>query len=360
MADDEINTDTTCRPTGNIILRPYQEAAREATWAYWQNGGGNPLVEIATGGGKSLVIGEMVRRLMASASRRILILTHTKELIEQDVKALRAVWPDAPVGICCTGLGQRNTDAPIVIGTIQSVYRDPKALGQRNLVIVDEAHRISRGREGMYLTTLTVLREIYPAMRVAGFTATPYRLDSGRRDEGEGRLFDCIAYSYDIGEAISDGWLVPLVSKSTSTQIDTSGVARRGGEFVAGQLEDAADIEEVVAAACDEIVAYGSDRRAWLCFCAGVRHAEHVRDALRERGIAAEMVVGKTPHRERDATFAAFRAGDIRALCGADVFTTGFRRADGGPDRDVAADIVEGPVRPNVGARFEAGLPRRI
>src|SRR5260370_2164735 len=108
MADDRNKNDTICRPTGSIVLRPYQEAAREATWTYWQNGGGNPLIEIATGGGKSLVIGEMVRRLMAGVSRRILILTHVKELIEQDVKALLAVWPEAPIGICCAGLGHRN------------------------------------------------------------------------------------------------------------------------------------------------------------------------------------------------------------------------------------------------------------
>jgi DNA repair protein RadD len=324
MADDRNKNDTICRPTGSIVLRPYQEAAREAAWTYWQNGGGNPLIEIATGGGKSLVIGEMVRRLMASASRRILILTHVKELIEQDVKALLTAWPGAPVGICCAGLGQRNVDAPIVIGSIQSVHRDPKALGPRNLVIVDEAHLIPAKGEGMYVRTIAALRELYPQMRVVGLTATPFRLDSGRLDEGDGRLFDRVVFTYDVGEAIADGWLAPLVGKPTATEIDTSGVARRGGEFVAGALEDAADIEAVVAAAADEIVTHGRDRRAWLCFCTGVRHATHVRDALRERGIAAEMVIGGTPRRERDAIFAAFRSGAIRSLVGCGVFTTGF------------------------------------
>jgi hypothetical protein len=32
--------------------------------------------------------------------------------------------------------------------------------------------------------------QINPDMRVVGFTATPYRTDSGRLDEGEERLFD--------------------------------------------------------------------------------------------------------------------------------------------------------------------------
>jgi DNA repair protein RadD len=55
-----------------------------------------------------------------------------------------------------------------------------------------------------------------------------------------------------------------------------------------------------------------------------VRHAEHVRDALRERGIAAATVTVKTPAEERGAIIAAFRAGTLRALTNVNVLTTGF------------------------------------
>jgi DNA repair protein RadD len=42
-----------------IILRPYQHTAIEALYAYWRDGGGNPLVDMATGTGKSVIIGEL-------------------------------------------------------------------------------------------------------------------------------------------------------------------------------------------------------------------------------------------------------------------------------------------------------------
>jgi DNA repair protein RadD len=99
-------------------------------------------------------------------------------------------------------------------------------------------------------------------MRVAGFTATPYRLDSGRLDEGEGRLFDRIVHSYGLGDGIRDGWLSPLTARATAAEIDVRDVSPRGGEFVAGELERAADQDDLVEAAADEIVARGSGRRS--------------------------------------------------------------------------------------------------
>jgi DNA repair protein RadD len=101
-------------------------------------------------------------------------------------------------------------------------------------------------------------------------------------------------------------------------------VAIRGGEFVPGALEDAADDEKVVAAAVDEIISCGQDRRSWLLFCCGVRHARHVRDVLASRGVSTAAVTAETPDYERDAVIAAYRAGEIRALTNVNVLTTGF------------------------------------
>ena len=50
----------------------------------------------------------------------------------------------------------------------------------------------------------------------------------------------------------------------------------------------------------------------------------HVRDALRERGIACEAVFGETPQDERERIIADFRAGHIRCLVNVMVLTTGF------------------------------------
>ena len=170
------------------------------------------------------------------------------------------------------------------------------------------------------------LRALVPPgdMRVAGFSATPFRLDSGRLDEGEGKIFDDVVFDYGIGQGIRDGWLSPLTSKATGAEINISGVGRRGGEFIIGELERAADDNAVIAAACDDIVARGANRRSWLVFCCGVAHAHHVGRRATMRGVSCRVVTGETPLPERADSIATFKAGMVRCLVNVNVLTTGF------------------------------------
>ncbi|MDR7037430.1 DNA repair protein RadD [Methylobacterium sp. BE186] len=309
-----------------IQPRAYQLETIQALLDYWRDGGGNPLVDLATGTGKSVCIAGLIDEVLAEyPDMRVLSLVHTRELVEQNVKALLRVRPGAGIGINAAGLGRRDRHQKILFASIQSVYReDGYSLGPRDLVLIDEAHLLPKKGEGMYRQLIDRLRERVPDLRVAGFTATPYRLDSGRLDEGEGRIFERIVYSYGIGDAVADGWLAPLVSKKTLTGMDVSGVARRGGEFVEADLQRAVDRDDVTDGACDEIVAMGEGRRSWLAFCSGVDHAFNVRDALRRRGVACETVTGETPTAERDRIIQSFREGRIRCLTNAMVLTTGF------------------------------------
>ena len=246
-------------------LRPYQQNALHALSAFWHSGGGNPLIAMATGTGKAVVIAFLIRQLLSDYPKlRVLVTAPNRELIDQDISELRKVWPDAPIGINCDGLGFRDTKTQILFVSINSIYRNPKAIGPRELIIIDEAHFIPHRDQGMYRATLTALRELVPDLRVVGLTATPYRLDSGHLCEGEGHLFDSVVYEYGIAQGIRDGVLAPLSSKATKATIDVSGVGRRGGEFIADQLEAAAIRVDVVERACDEIANYqGGAARGW-------------------------------------------------------------------------------------------------
>jgi DNA repair protein RadD len=236
------------------------------------------------------------------------------------------LWPDAPIGINSVGIGQREWDVPIIFAGVQSVWRNAGRLGQRHLVLIDEAHLVPHDGDGMYRRLLSELRALAPAggMRIAGFSATPFRLDSGRLDEGKGKIFDDVVFDYDVGRGIREGWLSPLTSKATRIEINVNNVGRRGGEFIAGELERAADDNAVIAAACDEIVARGVDRKSWLVFCCGVLHAHHVCNTLRMHGIACQVVTGETPPAEREDSIAMFKAGTVRCLVNVNVLTTGF------------------------------------
>lgn len=308
-----------------IKLRVYQGDSIDAVFSYWAQGGGNPLIDMATGLGKSVVVAKINRDILARYPKmRILNLVHVQELVEQNFTALIRLWPDAPAGVYSAGLGRRDAHHRIAFASIQSVFRRARELGPRDLILIDEAHLVPKSGEGMYRTLIEALREQTPDMRVMGLTATAYRLDSGRLDTGDDRLFDEIVYTYGVGEGIEDGWLAPLTCRAAEVEIDVSSVGKRGGEFISGALEAAADTDELVRATAFEIAERGKERRSWLCFCSGVKHAQHVAEALQELGYEAAFVTGETPKDERRRLIADFRSGKLRALTNAQVLTTGF------------------------------------
>lgn len=307
-------------------LRPYQRAAIDSLYDYFSGSVGNPLVVMPTGTGKSVVIGGFVREAISAwADTRIVVLTHVKELIAQNFQALLRAWPGAPAGIYSAGLSRRDIHAQILFAGIQSIHRHAAKVQRCDLVLIDEAHLLGRGDSGMYRAFLHDLNEINAGLlKVVGFTATPYRLDSGMLHEGKGRLFTDIAYEVPVLDMIQHGYLSPVVPKATATQLDVAGVGTRGGEFIARDLESAVDRDDVTRAAVAEIVQHGQGRGSWLIFCSGVDHARHVRDAVREHGVSAETVTGDTPGPERDGILAAFKAGRLRCVTNANVLTTGF------------------------------------
>ncbi len=307
-------------------LRPYQRNAIDALYDYFGASTGNPLIVMPTGTGKSVVIAGFVRdAVCAYPETRILMLTHVKELIQQNFMALLRTWPEAPAGIYSAGLSRRDLHSQILFAGIQSIHKRAGQVQRCDLVIVDEAHLISRTDGSMYRAFLADLQRINGgAVKVVGFTATPYRMDSGLLHEGKDRIFTDIAFQLPMLDMVEQGYLCPVVPKHTATQLDVAGVGTRGGEFIAGQLEAAVDQDHITEAAVGEIVQHGAERGSWLVFCSGVGHARHVRDAIRRHGITAETVTGDTNPAERDQFLAAFKAGRIRCLTNANVLTTGF------------------------------------
>ena len=306
-------------------LRDYQQAAIDALYAYFSESDGNPLVVLPTGAGKSVVIAAFVRGVFERwPGQRVLILTHVKELIEQNHDRMQAIWPDAQAGIYSASLRRRDIFDPIIFAGIQSVHRKANELGHFDLVIVDECHLINTKNDGMYRRFLDALRQINPALKVIGLTATAFRTGSGDITYGEQHIFHDVAYELSIQTLLDKGHLAPLVSKQTDAAISLEGVHIRQGEFVAKELEAVADQEELTRSAVAEIIRYGASRRSWLVFCSGVRHAKHVQEELQRQGIEAGCVTGDTPKTEREAMLEDYKAGRLRAMTNANVLTTGF------------------------------------
>lgn len=327
-----------CRDSGMITPRQYQLEAIDSVFDYWSNEPGSPLIELATGCGKSLVMAEIVRRLIEGwPDMRVVVATHVAELIEQSYVELIGIWPMAPAGIFSAGIGRRDYRAQVLFAGIQTVHNKIDLIcGKRtvgdtvvydhpvDVLFVDEAHLIPKSADTMYGRFIAGLRARNPDLKLVGLTATPFRLDSGRLDEGDDKLFDRIIYKYGVGEGIRDGYLAPLSSKATEIGFDLTGVGKVGGDYNQGKLQAAVDKSDVYEAAVAEIIAKGKDRRSWLIFGAGVDNAIHIRDAIRRHGITCETVTGDTPKDERRRILEDFKAYRIQALTNNSVLTTGF------------------------------------
>lgn len=315
--------------------RSYQIEAVQSVWGYFQNNGGNPVIAMPTGTGKSVVIARLLQSIYgAFPNQRVMLLTHVKELIAQNYEKLRMVWEFAPAGIYSAGLGLKQQGFPITFGGIASVAKRWAAFGHIDLVLIDEAHLVSPSEATMYQSFLNGLRSINPMLKVIGLTATPWRLGHGHITDPvvlpngteEPSIFTDVCFDITgiepFNKLIAEGFLLPLVPKATRTVLDVDGVHMRGGEFIEKELQTAVDKDDITLAALQEAMELGHDRRKWLIFAAGTDHADHIGDMLNTLGVPTGVVHSK--REGRDKTIADFKAGRLRAVVNNNVLTTGF------------------------------------
>ncbi len=283
--------------------------------------------------GKSLVLAKIASDAVQQWNGRVLILAHVKELLEQNADKVRRLCPDIKVGMYSAGLKKRDTNTPVLVAGIQSIYKRACELDSFDLIVVDEAHLISKTGDGMYRQFLADCKVINPHVRVIGLTATPFRLDSGMICSAE-HFLNHVCYEIGIKELIRDGYLSPLISKAGVNRADFGNLHVRAGEFVSEEVESLVNDDALVSAACAEIVELTADRRAVLIFASSVAHGLRVVEVLRKiHDIECGFVTGETPIHERDELLSRFR-GDaptpliktepLRFLCNVNVLTTGF------------------------------------
>lgn len=307
-----------------ITLRPYQEDVKTAVYDHLRSRQDNPCAVVPTAGGKTPIMASICKDAVGLWGGRVLILAHVKELLEQTAEKLSVVCPEIGFGIYSAGLKRRDTDHPVIIASIQSVYKRACELDRFDLILIDEAHLISPDSESMYQHFLADARIINPEVRIVGFTATPYRLKSGSICTVEG-ILNHICYEVGVRELIRDGFLCPLISKAGRAKVDTSELHIRGGEFITDEVEALMDKDSLVQSAVSEIIQYTTDRNACLIFASSIQHGKHIVDVLAdEHGVECGFVCGETPAIERDLTLARFKTGKLKYLCNVNVLTTGF------------------------------------
>lgn len=205
-----------------ITNRPYQKTAIKSLVEWLNKKHRRGLLVLATGTGKTRVSISFCDILMRNDwAKNVLFLADRTALVNQAHKNYEALLPNVSMAVLSEEK-EPDMQARIMFSTYQTMinYIDKEekkfSVGRFDLIIIDEAHRSVFGRYGAIFNYFDSL--------LIGLTATP-------RDEIDRSTYELLQldngspnYSYDLDEAVADGYLIPYETLQYHSKIMESGI----------------------------------------------------------------------------------------------------------------------------------------
>jgi superfamily II DNA or RNA helicase len=306
-------------------LRDYQNTAvNSALQSLEEND--STLIVMPTGCGKTVVFASIIERWKKG---RIMVLAHREELIAQAAEKIRSVTGEEPD----IEMADRRADsgmwgrARVVVSSIQTQIAGTPPRMQRfnpsdfSLVIVDEAHHAVADSYQRVINH-------YSGAKVLGVTATPDRAD----EAALGQVFDSVAFCYELSDAITDGWLVPIHQTSVAiASLDYSEVRVTAGDLNQADIARVQSGERVLHEMVAPIVDMAKKRRTIIFATPGSVKGEDFKISERMTEIlnryspeSARRVSMDTPKDERRQILRDYRDGRFQFLVNVGVLTEGF------------------------------------
>lgn len=305
-----------------MILRDYQSKGSGLILEAFKESQSTLLV-LPTGGGKTVIFADVIRRMHP---QRAIVVAHREELIFQAREKIEAI-----TGLACEiEMGQlvacsnKNTLPDVIIATVQTqiagngtkrMHRfDPMDFG---LLIIDEAHHAV---SPSYIQVIDHYKQ-NPNLKILGVTATPDRAD----EKALGKVFESVAFDYEIIDAINDGWLVPITQRMvTVDSLDYSEVRTTAGDLNLGDLDRVMTSEDNLQGVSGASIEIIGSRRT-IVFTVSVAQAEMCCSIFnRHKAGCAEWICGETNKDMRRHILREFSMGNIQIVCNCGVLTEGF------------------------------------
>ena len=304
-------------PSGRIALRDYQiDTIRKFRDGLIDTG--RAQIVMATGLGKTVVMAEVVADLLRDGlvpERRILVLAHTRNLVDQ---LERQFWYQLPKWVPThrlTDVEEPSHWNGITFATIQSANSKIGRLPEFGLILVDEAHHIGAST---FRSTVHALR---PSM-LGGVTATPWRGDRFDIDN----ILGPPLVSLGISEGLRLGFLTDVDYRLLADNVDWKLVQSLSrNRYSVSQLNRQLIIptRDHEAARIILRVFRETNRRAGIIFSPSASHARSFAAMLRLHGLKAESILSAESPRERDRVMSRFAAGELEMAVTVDLFNEG-------------------------------------
>lgn len=299
-------------------LRPYQAGAFQAVMDSIEETG-KALLVLATGLGKTVIAGEVIARfLRRHPQERVLVVAHTKELVEQ---LERALWYHIDKGTrtqLLTGDHKPDDLRGITCATVVSAVAYVRAGYRPGLVVVDEAHHVAES--GHFAELLDQLADV-PQL---GVTATPWRGD--KYDIRQ--RFGPPSYTLGIEDGMRLGYLAEVRYRLFADNIDWDFVREASRfRYTIRDLNARLFLPERDEAICEELAETWARTRKprAVIFCRTVEHAERLANMLKRmpQWRYAEAVHAGLHRRDRQLRLMRFRAGDTPIITAVDILNEG-------------------------------------
>jgi superfamily II DNA or RNA helicase len=282
------------------------------------------ILKAPTGAGKTVLASEIVERFYKD--KKIVVLCHRLVLLEQLETALSKKHKVKKLAVSDTGPAFEDYD--ILLSTnmrAKDVLAD--AITKADLIIVDEAHRVSPNGRGYKRIIDDFEMNGKPEAQFMGLTASPERRTGDQRDQLS-LAFDAIIDCANIEDLIEEGVLVQPVYRSHFVHdLDLEGIDITSGDFPVTKLASAIIKSSMIDYA---LRSYMEEREnisgpaisAW--FCADVSVAEETLRQINLFNINAAIVTAATPIKERMALLAAHERGEVEAMVSVGVLVEGW------------------------------------
>lgn len=296
--------------TKKIDPRPYQQKAAAAIHREWDAGNKKTLVVMPTGTGKTIVFASIVNDQVAEGEH-VLILAHREELLQQASDKLKMV----------TGLetalekaqnSALDSDKMVVVASVQTLSKQNRLMKYPRdyfgTIIIDEAHHTAA-------KTYKGILEHFIDAKVLGVTATPDRSDMKSLSD----IFDSLAFEYKLPDAIREGYLCKINTKTIPVEVDISKVHINAGDFSAQDLGNVLDL--YLDTIADAIVRECQNRKT-VIFTPLVRISKRLCNILNKRNFKTAEVNGASA--DREDVLKGFDNGEYKALTNAMLLTEGW------------------------------------
>lgn len=313
MKGREVEWSQTDQVTNQPKLRPYQDSAIKQLIQTLGKGMRRPVLQMATGGGKTLTIAEIIRRAEEKGNRTLFICD-SLELVEQAVAAFDSYG--LQVGVMQADHYRTDESCLTQVCTAQTLDRRVESHRLEferypvALVIYDECHVQYAVRE--------VIAQLYPKAPIIGLTATPF-------SKGMGTFYNAVVSAVPMQGLIDQGYLCPFTAYAPFVP-DMKGVKRAGSDY---SKDAAAAIynSELVADIVQTWMKHGKGRPT-LAFACNVAHSKFIAEQFVNAGVNAVHVDGyggsDEEKAERHAKIQAYKNGEVEILSSVGICTKGF------------------------------------